>query len=81
MLGDPRQVGLDRQPGAVRIEIAAGASLPFSPEAPALVGADPTYLTQGIDVSEVPRGTPLDERHHLARDQVWRGVGVWGQLR
>jgi hypothetical protein len=48
--------------------------LPLSPEPPALPGADALFLTEGIDVSEVPWGAPLDERHHLARDQVWQAV-------
>jgi BrnA antitoxin of type II toxin-antitoxin system len=74
--GDPRQVRLDCQSGAVRIEIAAGSSPPFSPEPPALAGVGPPFLTQRVDVPEVPRGTPLDERHHFARDQVWlKGSG------
>jgi len=89
MLGDPRQVGLDRQPGAERIEIATRALLSFSPETPALPGADPLFLTQGIDVSEVPGRTTLYESHHFARDQdlvpqaggrqcAEDCLGVWG---
>lgn len=74
MLGNPRQVGIDRQPGSVRIGIAAGTLLPFCPQPPALPAADQPFLTERIDVSEVPGGTPLDERHHLTRDQVRQAV-------
>lgn len=74
MTTDALQMGLDGEPGARRVRVAAGRPLPPEPQLPTAGGGDQTGGAQRVHVAEVPRRAALHQRHHLTRHQVCEAV-------